>query len=91
MTVVFKKTPVVVSFGLPACPDCEASRGDPCRTSGGATRMPHVSRERVAEIDGKVPSNKLCWLPANYPSGGSSIHPCRLRQGHSGVCNPTVV
>lgn len=88
MALFFKKTPVVVSFDYPACPDCDAGRGDPCRTRTGNTRMPHAGRDRVALMDGIVPWQELCWEPARY-RGATSKHPCRLRTGHSGECSPT--
>jgi hypothetical protein len=48
----YSHTPVSVAVGLPACPDCDALRGDPCRTPGWKTRFPHEGRIRVARIDG---------------------------------------
>lgn len=39
-----RKTPVSGAIGLPACPDCRALAGDPCRTSGNRTRGPHARR-----------------------------------------------
>lgn len=48
-------TPVEAAIGLPACPDCKASRGDPCRTPGDKTRHPHAGRYRLAKMQGIVP------------------------------------
>lgn len=45
-------TAVPAAFGYPACPDCLAGRGDPCRTPSGKTRHPHHGRNRIAAMDG---------------------------------------
>lgn len=39
-----KVTPVIAAVGLGRCGVCDALRGDPCRTSGNATRHPHKGR-----------------------------------------------
>jgi len=52
LKAIERSGPVADAIQLPACPDCRAAKGDPCRTPGDRTRKPHAGRLRVAQIDG---------------------------------------
>lgn len=54
-TSTIKKTPVTASIRYPACTNCGALKGDPCRTPGGKTRFPHEERETAAAYMGITP------------------------------------
>lgn len=60
-----RKSPVEAAIGYPACSNCGALRGDPCRTPGWKTRLPHAARDEAAARLGIPP-----WWGAGEASEG---------------------